>query len=192
MESLTLRMASPADAPALLDIYAPYVRETAVTYEYAVPTVEEFSARIAKTLEAYPYLVAEQDGEVVGYAYAGRFHPRKAYDWAAEASIYIRRDLRGQGVGRRLYAALESMLARQNVQSLYAVIAYTETEDEYLTQASVRFHTRLGYTLCGRARRCACKFGRWYDMVWMEKALGDFPETPAPFLPLPQLTDPLF
>ena len=192
MKPLTLRMASPADAPALLDIYAPYVRETAVTYECAVPTVEEFSARIAKTLEAYPYLVAEQDGELVGYAYAGRFHPRKAYDWTVEASIYIRRDLRGHGVGRRLYAALESMLTRQNVQSLYAVIAYTEKEDEYLTQASVRFHTRLGYKLCGRARRCACKFDRWYDMVWMEKELGDFPETPAPFLPLPQLPTPLF
>lgn len=189
---LKLRMATPADAAALLEIYAPYVRETAVTYEYAVPTVEEFSARVAKTLEAYPYLAAEQGGELVGYAYAGRFHARKAYDWAAEASIYVRRDLRGHGVGRRLYDTLEALLKRQNVQSVHAVIAYTETEDEYLTQASVRFHARMGYEQIGRSRRCAYKFGRWYDMVWMEKALGDFPETPAPFLPLPQLAPPRF
>lgn len=184
---LKLRMATPADAAALLEIYAPYVRETAVTYEYEVPTETEFAARVAKTLEAYPYLAAEQGGELVGYAYAGRFHARKAYDWSAEASIYVRRDLRGRGVGRRLYGALEALLTRQNVQSVHAVIAYPEREDEYLTWASVRFHTRMGYEQIGRSRRCAYKFSRWYDMVWMEKTLGTFPELPAPFVPLPML-----
>ena len=184
---LTIRMASPADAEALLAIYAPYVQNTAITYEYDVPTPEEFAARIAKTLKSYPYLVAEHQGKAVGYAYAGRLHERKAYDWAVETSIYVRQDLRGMGLGRQLYDALEALLKRQNVISVNACIAYPEVEDEYLTRNSVRFHERLGYRLIGHFHRCAYKFGRWYDMVWMEKALGDFPDTPDPFIPLPQL-----
>lgn len=184
---LTIRMASPADAEALLAIYAPYVQNTAITYEYDVPSPEEFSARIAKTLKSYPYLVAEHQGEVVGYAYAGRLHERKAYDWAVETSIYVRQDLRGMGLGCRLYDALETLLKRQNVISVNACIAFPEVEDEYLTRNSVRFHERMGYRLIGHFHRCAYKFGRWYDMVWMEKALGDFPDTPDPFIPLPQL-----
>ena len=184
---LTIRMAAPTDAEALLAIYAPYVQNTAITYEYDVPSPEEFAARIAKTLKSYPYLVAEHQGEVVGYAYAGRLHERKAYDWAVETSIYVRQDLRGMQLGRRLYDALEALLKRQNVISVNACIAYPEVEDEYLTRNSVRFHERMGYKLIGHFHRCAYKFGRWYDMVWMEKALGDFPDTPDPFIPLPKL-----
>ena len=185
---LTLRMAAPEDAAALLKIYGPYVRSTAISYEYDVPTVEEFAARIANTLRDYPYLVAEAQGEVAGYAYAGRLHPRKAYDWTVETSIYVRQDLRGQHIGQRLYDELERLLKRQNVLSVNACIAYPEVEDEYLTRNSVRFHERMGYTMIGHFHRCAYKFGHWYDMVWMEKALAEFPETPAPFIPLPRLS----
>lgn len=103
---LTIRPASPGDAQALVRIYAPYVTDTAITFEYGVPSEKEFAARIAGTLERYPYLVAERDGAPVGYAYAGAFHSRPAYDWAVETSIYVDRTQRRGGVGRALYAAL--------------------------------------------------------------------------------------
>ena len=97
---MRIRMAGLEDAAALLAIYAPYVRETAITFEYDVPSEKEFAGRIAHTLEKFPYLVAENDGEIVGYAYAGAFHPRAAYQWCAEMSVYVKRDARRMGVGR--------------------------------------------------------------------------------------------
>ena len=114
--ALRIRTAHLSDAPALRAIYAPYVEKTAITFEYTVPDVEEFAARMRATLRRYPYLVAERGGELVGYAYAGPFGTRAAYDWAVEMSIYLREDQRHQGTGRRLYAALEAVLRAQNVQ----------------------------------------------------------------------------
>ena len=169
---LTIRPALPGDAQALVRIYAPYVTDTAITFEYDVPSEEEFAARIAGTLERYPYLVAERDGAPVGYAYAGAFHSRPAYDWAVETSIYVDRTQRRGGVGRALYAALERALAAQGILNLNACIAYPAQEDPYLTRDSVEFHGRLGYRLVGRFTQCGYKFGRWYDMVWMEKLIG--------------------
>lgn len=176
--AVTIRMAVPEDAEALLKIYAPYVEKTAVTFEYEVPSVAEFSDRIKRTLKKYPYLAAELDGEVVGYAYAGTFHERAAYDWAVETSIYVREDKKGFGIGRALYSVLEHILLQQNILNVNACIAYPAREDEYLTKDSVRFHEKLGYRMAGRFHQCGYKFGRWYDMVWMEKHLGSHPENP--------------
>lgn len=97
---ITIRPVSTADSQALLDIYRPYVEHTAITFEYEVPTAEEFTRRIRHTLKRYPYLAAEKDGQLLGYAYAGPFHERAAYDWCAEVSIYIRTDARGTGIGK--------------------------------------------------------------------------------------------
>ena len=113
--TINIRTASPSDAPALLSIYAPYVENTAITFEYTVPTPEDFRERIARTLDRYPYLVAQLNGTVMGYAYASAFHPRAAYDWSAEVSIYVSEDARGSGIGTRLYAALEDILKQQNI-----------------------------------------------------------------------------
>lgn len=184
---ISLRIATADDAAALLEIYAPYVAETAISFEYVPPSETAFRARIETTLAAYPYLVAERDGVILGYAYTSRFHPRAAYDWDAETSIYVRRDVRGLGLGRKLYTALEAISKQQGIQNLYACIAYAEPEDEHLTNASPRFHERMGYTLVSRFSRCAFKFGRWYDMIWMEKSLGVHPAPPAPFRPFPAL-----
>ncbi len=175
-----IRVATPADAEALLAIYAPYVRETAITFEWDVPSVEEFRTRIERTLEKYPYLVAETDGRIVGYTYAGPFHDRAAYDWAVETAIYVVRGGARHGVGRQLYAALEAALAFQNIQNLNACIAYPAEADAHLTRNSAEFHAHMGYRMVGEFHKCGYKFGHWYDMVWMEKAIGDHPDTPAP------------
>lgn len=172
-DKLLIRMADISDAEALLEIYAPYVLNTAVSFEYEVPSLEEFQRRIARTLERYPYIVAVVDGEIAGYAYASAFHERRAYAWAAETSIYVTQDEKGRGYGKKLYMALEDILKRQNILNLNACIAYTGRPDEYLTNDSMRFHEHLGYRLVGRFSQCGYKFGRWYDMIWMEKIIGE-------------------
>ena len=179
-QEIALRWVTPEDAAALADIYAPYVRDTAVTFEYDPPAAEEFRRRICHTLERYPYFAAEADGRVVGYAYAGPFHARAAYDWDAELSIYVARDCRGRGVGRTLYTVLEQALRDMNIRNLYACIAAPRQEDEYLTLDSVRFHSHMGYTTVGTFHHCGFKFGRWYDMVWMEKLIAPHDASPLP------------
>lgn len=182
-EEICIRPATPADAKALLGIYGPYVEHTAITFEYDVPTEEEFARRIAATLERYPYLVAERAGEALGYAYAGAFHARAAYGWAAELTIYLAPQAKGRGLGRRLYAALEDALREMGVLNLYACIGYPQQEDEYLTFGSAKFHARLGFEKIGHFHRCGCKFGRWYDMIWMEKIIGEHRAQQPPVKP---------
>jgi L-amino acid N-acyltransferase YncA/RNAse (barnase) inhibitor barstar len=170
--NLQIRVAREEDAEQLLAIYAPYVEETAITFEYDVPSLTEFQERIRETLKKYPYLVAEREGEIVGYVYAGSFHKRAAYDWSVETSIYVRKGQGGQGIGKSLYEALELALFLQHVLNLNACIACAEKEDEYLTRDSLCFHQNLGYRLAGKFQACGYKFGRWYGVVWMEKHIG--------------------
>ena len=166
------------------------MRETAVTFEYEVPSLDEFTRRIEHTLQRYPYLIAQSGSEVLGYAYAGPFKERAAYDWSVETTIYLRQDQRGRGLGRALYQALERCLTAQHIQNLNACIADPAQEmDPYLTGASAAFHARRGYQLVGRFHKCGYKFGRWYDMVWMEKLLGAHPEGPHPVIPFPDLLE---
>ena len=168
-----IREATINDAPRLLEIYGYYVKHTAISFEYEVPSVEEFQARIERTLVRYPFLVLEEEDFVLGYAYAGPFKARAAYDWSCELSIYLDKDCHGKGFGRRLYDALEERLKAQGIQNLYACIAFPDEEDEYLTINSVEFHEHMGYRRVGVFRQCAYKFGRWYSMTWMEKMLGE-------------------
>lgn len=172
-ENVVIRVAAVEDAEKLLQIYAPYVINTAITFEYEVPTVQEFRKRICHILKRYPYLVAEKNGELLGFAYASAFHERAAYDWAVETSIYICMNRRKMGIGRKLYDCLEKLLKEQGILNLNACIAYPRSEDEYLTKNSVEFHTHLGYRLVGEFYQCGYKFNRWYNMVWMEKQIGE-------------------
>lgn len=173
IENLQIRIATVEDSAALLDIYKPYVEKTAVTFEYEVPSLEEFSGRIKTILKKYPVLVAECESEILGYAYAGAFQSRAAYAWAVETSIYIREDSRKFGIGRLLYEELENILRKQNIVNLNACIAYPTEEDTYLTKDSVKFHEKMGYRMVGEFRQCGYKFNCWYNMVWMEKHIGE-------------------
>lgn len=186
---LFIRMATEMDAEALLKIYAPYVLETAITFEYEVPEVDEFAGRIQKTLKNYPHLVAVEAGNIAGYTYAGSFKERAAYDWAVETTVYLRKDVRGRGIGKKLYLALEEMLKRQNVLNLNACIAYAPNENKYLDNTSEAFHLQLGYKKVAHFTECGYKFDTWYDMIWMEKMLGEHQKNPAPFIPLSKLKD---
>lgn len=162
------------DAKELIDIYAPYVRDTAISFEYEVPTVTEFEERIKKISSKYPYLkVTDDSGKILGYAYAGAFKERAAYDWAVETTIYIKEGYHKKGIGKYLYEALEEELKAMGVLNLNACIAYTQCEDRYLTNASMHFHESLGYKLVGIFHKCGYKFNTWYDMIWMEKLIGE-------------------
>ena len=170
---MIIRTASEADAPALLEIYAPYVERTAITFEYEVPSVDEFASRIRNTLQKYPYLVAEKGGRILGYAYAGPFHDRPAYDWSVETSIYVDTFLKHMGIGRKLHDALEQALQEQGILNMNACIASPAAESGHLTDDSYRFHKKMGFTLVGRFHNSGYKFGEWYDMIWMEKMIGE-------------------
>lgn len=145
-----LRIAKPEDAEEILKVYAPYVEKTAITFEYEVPSVEEFRGRIENTLQHYPYLVAEDESGILGYAYAGRFQTRAAYDWAVETSIYIRMDQKRRGLGRILYDALEEGLKEQGILNVNACIACTDQEDEHLTNDSIYFSRASGLSPGGK------------------------------------------
>ena len=171
--NVLIRKVNIEDAEEILEIYAPYVTETAITFEYEVPSIAEFRDRIEKITKKYPYLVAVINEKIVGYAYASTFKDRAAYDWSAELSIYLKKEEIGHGVGRILYEALEKEMKERGFLNLYACIAYPEVEDEYLTKNSAKFHEHLGYKLVGEFQKCGYKFGRWYNMIWMEKIIGE-------------------
>lgn len=171
---MRIEKVTTADAKELLAIYAPYVEETSISFEYEVPSLEEFTNRIINISSKYPYIKAVDDnGVILGYAYAGAFKMRAAYDWAVETTIYIKKDARKKGVGKFLYLALEEKLKEMGILNLNACIAYTQNEDEHLTNDSMYFHEKLGYKLVGTFHQCGYKFNRWYDMIWMEKLVGE-------------------
>ena len=180
MGKTIIRPVTAADAAELVAIYAPYVLETAVTYEYEVPSVEEFRGRIENTTKNYPYLAAVENGEILGYAYASSFHPRAAFRWSAEATVYLKQEAHGRGIGRMLYEKLEEILRKQNVQTVIALIADPNPE-------SVAFHEKLGYRVAGRLTNCAYKLGQWRGMYYMEKSLGTHEGEPSAFIPYPEI-----
>ena len=186
---MQIRVAEERDAAALAEIYSYYVEKTAITFEYETPSTEEFTERIHNIKEKYPYIVAEEDGEILGYAYGSAFHPRAAYGWCAEMSIYVKHERRGSGAGGRLYRALESLLAEMGVLNLNACIAVAPKEDEYLTNDSVEFHKHFGYKRVGEFHRCGYKFNRWYNMVWMEKMIGEHKTVQPEVKAFPEIQD---
>ena len=174
---MKIEMVSPTDAAELLEIYAPYVKETAISFEYDVPSVEEFKDRIENISAKYPYIkVLDDENKIIGYAYAGSFKARKAYDWSVETTVYVRRDCRRGGVGRKLYQVLEGMLKEMGILNMNACIAVPKKDDLHLTKDSLLFHEKMGFSIVGTFHNCGYKFHTWYDMVWMEKMIGEHVE----------------
>lgn len=190
MSTVLIRDAKLSDAPRLLEIYSYYVKNTAITFEYNVSSLEEFRHRMKNITLRYPYIVLEADGKVMGYAYAGSFIGRAAYDWSCEMTVYLDRTAKKQGFGRKIYEAMEQRLKDMGILNLYACIGYIDKEDEYLNHNSADFHTHLGYKTVGTFKKCGYKFGRWYDMIWMEKCIGTHTDAPAPVRFLTDAPDP--
>ena len=170
-----IRMATNADIPAILHIYAPYIINTTYTFEYTVPTLEAFTARFEVITAQFPWLVWEENGKVLGYAYGSAPFERAAYSWCGEVSIYLAPEIHGKGIGRKLYAALEAIMWQQGYRVIYSLIT---SENE----SSVRFHERVGYTFSFECKNCGLKFGRWLGVIWMEKRkeFVEIPSTPPP------------
>ena len=169
---MQLHFATAADAPALLAIYRQYL-DTPITFECAVPTEEEFAARVRDISGVYPYLVCEDGGEVIGYAYAHRQAERAAYQWNAELSVYLDRDHTGRGLGKRLYAALMELLRLQGVRTVYALVTVPNEKSEAL-------HRAMGFRHMGTQRSTGYKDGAWRDVAWFEKAIGSYVDAPEP------------
>lgn len=161
----TLRVALPRDAEAVSAIYAPVVRDTAISFELEPPDSGEMRHRIEITLDRFPWLVAEKEGRVCGYAYAARHRERAAYAWSVDVSVYVADDSRRRGVGRALYAALLSVLARQGFHRAYAGITLPNA-------SSVALHESLGFAFLGRYREVGWKLGAWHDVGWWERPLS--------------------
>jgi L-amino acid N-acyltransferase YncA len=164
----TIRQATEADAAALQKIYAPFVESTPVSFETVVPSVEEFAGRIRKALSHWQYLVAEQDGEIAGYAYGSTHRERAAYRYSVEVSAYVDPRFHRRGIGTRLYRQLFDDLIAKGYCSAFAGITVPN-------EASVGLHRRVGFEPIGIFRRIGWKFDRWHDVLWMQRTLRERP-----------------
>lgn len=166
MNGYTIRLIRPEDAQSVLDIYAPYVRDTNISFEYEVPTLVEFQQRIAAITAQYPWLVCEHNGEITGYAYAGPHRARTAYQWSVESAIYIKQGFTGKGIGKLLYTKLFELLKEKGYVSVFA--GMTAPND-----ASERLHKALGFEDVGTFKKIGYKNGAWHDTKWFQLRLGE-------------------
>ena len=178
---MSIRLATAQDLPRILEIYGPYVKNTAVSFEYTVPNLEEFTKRFSEITAQFPWLVWEENGTVLGYAYGSLPFKRAAYQWSAEASIYLCPEACGKGIGKRLYAALEQLLQRQGYRKVYAII----TSDN---EPSVAFHRAVGYRHTATMPGCGYKLGKWLGIIWMEKELNTYDAPPREPIPIHKLS----
>ena len=176
MENITIRPARLEDASQILKINQPYIKTTTITFEYEVPSLEEFRGRMTGIIGAYPYLVCEADGKILAYAYAHRFHERAAYQWDAELSVYVEEEHTGLGMGKALYHALMELLKLQNVKNAYALVTSPNERSEAL-------HLGMGFRLEGLNRETGYKMGKWLDVSCFVKNIGTHECDPEGILP---------
>ncbi len=173
---MAIRAATVGDLPRILEIYGPYVEHTAISFEYTVPTLEAFTQRFLGITAQFPWLVWEEDGVILGYAYGSAPFERTAYQWSAEASIYLCPEAQGRGIGKKLYAELEEILKKQGYRKVYAIITTAN-------EASIAFHKAVGYRHTAQMPGVGYKFGAWYGTVWMEKDLNTWDTPPGEPIP---------
>lgn len=171
--AMLLRCAAAGDAPRLVDIYAPYVAETAITFATTLPDPSFYTEKLDA---GRPFIVAEEDGQVVGYAYAAAYRAKEAYRWDAEVSIYVAQDCRGRGVGRALLGGLVRLMRRLGYVNAYACITLPN-------EPSIRLHESAGFQWRGTLERSGFKLGRWHDVAWLALPLCTPPAEPAEPLP---------
>ena len=162
--AITIRQVELEDANILLQIYSHYVLNTSVSFEYDVPSLEEFKQRILKISQRYPYLVALKDHEILGYAYATSYKERAAYNWSVETTVYVKETYQGIGVGKALYTHLEHALKEMNIVNMLACITYPNPK-------SIEFHTKFGFEQVGHFHKVGYKFNEWRDIIWMQKSI---------------------
>jgi len=173
-----IRIATPKDAAAIRAIYAPYIEATSITFHTEVPSGKEFAEQIRATLIEYPWYVAELDGgEVAGYAYAAQHHPRPAYRWSVNASIYLAKDHHQRGIGRKLYAQLFETVKRQGFRMIHGGITMPN-------EPSVRLHESFDFKYVGTFPTAGFKLGSWKDVGWwvldLMPGLDENQEVPEP------------
>ena len=177
---MKMRFAEENDAPELLAIYAQYM-DSAVTFEYELPTVEDFVGRMTGIFEEYPYIVCTEDNLITGYAYAHRFQERAAYQWNAELSVYVDSTCHSRGLGTVLYSALIEILKAQGVRTVYGIVTSPNPKSE-------RLHERLGFELVGTLHSTGCKDGMWHDVNMFVKKIGDYDKDPVPIRKVSELS----
>lgn len=180
MKNVKVRFADEKDANELIDIYTPYVLETAVTCECEVPSQQEFESRIGQIGQTFPYIVCEIDGKIVGYTYASLHKQRPAYRWDADATVYVKNDLHRNKVGTALYHCMLELVKLQGFYNIYAVVTVSN-------KASVKFHEVFGFTKMGTYKNTAFKIGKWHDIMVMEKTLNEYVEQPKETLSIKQI-----
>lgn len=178
--SYKIRQVQLSDGEQILKVYAPFITDTCISFEYTVPTLAEFTQRIKNISSEYPYLVLEQEGEILGYAYAHRYLERAAYNWDVEVTIYLAPQAQGKGLGVILYDALEKLMALQNIKNLYSCITGDNVH-------SIEMHRAMGYEFIGTFPKAGFKHNRWLDVVWMAKTIGEKEQAPLPFVKFPEV-----
>lgn len=174
-----IRFAKETDAKALLSIYQHYI-DTEITFEYELPSEQEFQKRIRAVSEEYPYLVYEKNGEILGYAYAHRHLERAAYQWNVELTVYLHPDAVSRGIGRKLYEELLGILKEQGICNAYSLVTRPNEKSEKL-------HEAMGFTRLGVLKNTGYKNGKWRDVSWYEKQLNPYTENPSPFIKIGDL-----
>jgi L-amino acid N-acyltransferase YncA len=167
----TIRLAERTDVPGILEIYSPFILETAVTFEESVPDEESFWKRIQEIMTELPFLVCEIDGRIAGYAYASAYRSRASYRWAKEVSVYVHPDFHRKRVAQALYTSLNEMVRYQGIADLLAIITMPN-------ESSVAFHEQFGYRKCGEFSKVGYKLGQWQNVGWFELFLQDEAQSP--------------